>query len=142
MCIRYHAHLDMQPSDDIVDILSFLAYELVGYYTRIASQVRDSDLRSQPSHPQPPTQEPSLSVTTTTTARGDPEEPLGPFSMPIERPLDHKQVNSASPILPGHVTRAVATHGLGLGLGLGEVKRGGYGFANFDGRAKRRRRVV
>lgn len=123
----------MQPSDDIVDILSFLAYELVGYYTRIASQVRDSDLQRQPQGPQPPTQE--------QPAR-DPEEPLGPFSMPVERPLDQKQVNSASPILPGHVTRAVAAHGLGLGLGLGEVKRGGYGFANFDGRAKRRRRVV
>lgn len=117
---RYHTLLDVQPSEEIVDILSFLAYELVGYYTRIAKAQRDLELEraaqkttlaTTDRSPSPSKRQRSASPAATAirtpvemqktkSGRLFTEQPTGPFSMPIER-LPDKSKSAASGALAG-----------------------------------------
>lgn len=153
----------MQPSDEIVDILSFLAYELVGYYTTIALQERDrSHSRAESrqaggksSAPSAPPSQPRKATRrqqqqkkyeakhTSSETHRHPEPhhdvPTGPFSMPLEKLSDKSKAGEQQPMSSEHLNRAVQAHGVGLNLIT--PKSGGYGFGNFGGPGKRRKLV-
>lgn len=142
----YQALVDVQPSDEIMDILSFVAYELVGYYTRIAKAAQDQEASrksksSKSTNEMSPSGKRSLSQqrpNSPAPARRL-ETPVGPFSMPLERPPEKGKGGGKDghPVTVDHLNSAIRSQGLGLGMIT--PKSNGYGFGNFGGPGKKRR---